>query len=171
VGDLALLARLELFEACRSLALLASGGFIERKEFVAPKVLQRQGEDFVERARTALAFYGFTMLLVMVLGGILLGIFLGLRATPEAATDGAPEGVIAASSVDPMRNALTVAQMERIRTAIELYKVRRGDYPARIERLLDLGILSQDDLHYPDYIGTYKYKPTGNTYRLSRPKR
>jgi hypothetical protein len=171
VGDLSILARLELFEVCRSLALLSSGGFIERQKVIEPKVLKAPKEDTMGKVKAALAFYSFTALLLMVLLGIILGIFLGLRSPEGEPVRPTLKGTFDAVSVDPMRNALTVAQMERISTAIEVYKARMGDYPSRVELLLELELLTQEDLHYPDYVGTYKYKPSGNTYRLSRPKR
>lgn len=171
VSDLVVLARLETFEVFRSLALLAQGGFIaaDPATLTVKPVAAVGGERSLKQSA---AFHVFTAVLLVACLAVGVGVFLKIRAQGvEETTQEQEEGVVAAATIDPWRAALTRAQLGRIRTALEVHHQRRGDYPARLEILVEEGLLSEADLSYPDYERSYTYRPKGEGYRLSQPKK
>ncbi len=173
VRDLVPLARLETFEVCRSLALLIHGEIIAPHKEAEPEPVAAQPPSKAasgEKIREAAAFHGFTAFLVIAV--LAAGLWIFLSAREKSTQEGQPEGgAQAAAVVDPMRDALTRGQIGRISAALEVYRRQRGDYPPRLEVLVEVRLLSEGDLKAPDYEGIYKYRPTGETYRLSRPKK
>jgi hypothetical protein len=41
------------------------------------------------------------------------------------------------------------AQMSRIQAAIQVYQLEKGEAPAQLDALVDVGLLAREDLHYP----------------------
>ncbi len=170
VGDLVMLARLETFEVCRSLAILTHGGFVamdERSAAATGPTLKGQ-ETNEERLKKAAAFHSFTVVLVVACLAVGVGIFLSMRQSAQN-EENKPSGI--SVSNDSWREALTMAQVERIHVALEVYRQRTGDYPVRLGVLVDEKLLEDGDLHYPDYERPYRIKLNGESYRLIRPKK
>ncbi len=158
---LGFLTRLESFEIYRSLALLMHAGVIAQQ-----KKTTRTNRTHGAGVQRGLVFHGFTAVLILLL--LALGISSFLRVYETRSTQ--PTDQFAAQ-IDPWREALTQAQLQRISTALEVYRIQQGDYPPRLQVLLEEELLSPQDLVYPDYENSYTYRPEGESYILVQPKR
>ena len=59
-------------------------------------------------------------------------------------------------------------QIERLRSALEVYRVETGAYPERLDTLVDAGLARRRDLSYP-WSQEYAYRRQGDGYRLLPP--
>lgn len=158
VRELVPLARLETFEVCRSLALLAHAGVVRLHGGGAAPEAQKT----VRKVTRGLMGHVMTaLLIVLALGVGLLG-WLTLEPDPDTAS--------AVSTLDPWHEALTKSQMGRIENALGVYRARHGDYPARLGLLCEDGILEEADLTYPGFEKPYTYRSFEDRYLLVRPK-
>ncbi len=60
------------------------------------------------------------------------------------------------------------AQVERLRAALEVYRVENGAYPESLQALVDAGLVRTRDLSYP-WTTPYAYRRAGDGYRLLPP--
>ncbi len=157
VRDLVPLARLETFEVCRSLALLAHAGVVKLHGGGAGA---GAGPTRKKLTHGAMGHVATALLILMALG---LGLGTWMTATPE-------DGDRSVSTLDPWRESLTKSQMGRIQNALSVYRERHGDYPARLAVLCEDGILETRDLTYPGFERPYTYRSFEDRYLLVRPK-
>jgi hypothetical protein len=59
-------------------------------------------------------------------------------------------------------------QLERIRGALEVYRLEQGSYPPALAALVETGLLAPRDLRYP-WTQEYWYRRDGPGYRLLPP--
>ncbi len=59
------------------------------------------------------------------------------------------------------------AQLKRIATTLETFEVIHERYPARLEELVDAGLLLPSDLYYPLASNSYHYARYQQSYELS----
>ncbi len=59
-------------------------------------------------------------------------------------------------------------QAERLRAALEVYRVETGAYPAALEALVEAGLATSRDLRYP-WTGPWVYRRQGDGYLLAPP--
>jgi hypothetical protein len=159
VRDLVPLARLESFEVCRSLALLAHAGVVTlHSGGVAPGAAKEKKK----LTHGAVGHVATAFLILLALG---IGLLTWMTSAP-------PEGesARAVSTLDPWREALTKSQMGRIQNALGVYLARHGDYPPRLGLLCEDGILEEADLTYPGFEKQYTYRSFEDRYLLVRPK-
>lgn len=64
----------------------------------------------------------------------------------------------------------SVSQMSRLATALEVYRLEKGDFPESLGQLVEAGIVSSDDVHYP-WRDEYYYRREGRSYVLLPPLR
>jgi hypothetical protein len=57
------------------------------------------------------------------------------------------------------------AQLQRIKNALDLYYIEKGNYPSRLEELITVGLLQKRDLFYRRG-STYKYELKDGKYFL-----
>jgi hypothetical protein len=154
------LARLERFEVYRALAMLTQARLVALKDPGRP---QRRRSAVNARA-LGRGLVNHAMTAALMVGALLLGVavFLNLRAG---------DGDEAARDLDPWREAQTRAQIERISNALGAYRAREGDYPVSLPLLVQEGLLTQEDLTFPDFEGPYVYRLAGERFVLVRPKR
>jgi hypothetical protein len=162
VMDLVALGRLERFEVYRSLFLLTKARLIEVQD---PGEAKR-GRLNVQGLRRGVVHQGATV--GLALAALLLGVWIFL-AQREHAQKGSSE--VVAMSLDPWEEAMTQAQLQRLKNALESYAARSGDYPVRLEGLVEAGLLEQTDLTFPGFESPYVYQLKGDAYLLVRPKR
>ncbi len=163
VEKIADLSRLGEFEACKALFNLVNLGVLRP---IAPSRRSAAAEvgayarDWQQRLRQ-----GASRLLATA------AIALALAALAFAVTE-------RGAAVDPMgvqgfrdnRAEMFLArfQLERIRGALEVYRLERGQYPDALGALIDTGLLAPRDLRYP-WTEDYWYRRQGDGYRLLPP--
>ncbi len=163
VLTLAALARRERFIIYHALALLRQANLIELRDAGQsrriPQVDARKlGRGLVNHATTAL----------LIAAALLLGVWMFLENRTQPNTN---EEDLVVEELDPWQEALTQAQLQRIRNALGTYKARHGDYPVRLPLLVEEGLLANDDMTFPDFERPYVYRSTEEDFVLVRPKR
>lgn len=97
---------------------------------------------------------------VMLTGGVLAGVaFLAPRLNLHTA----PLRRSSTSQyADPAaQRVISTAQLRRIRSALELYRLERGPFPEKLAALVEVGLLSSEDLHFP-WRDSYYYRKLQN---------
>jgi hypothetical protein len=70
----------------------------------------------------------------------------------------------------PVERLQTSEHIERIEAAVEVYRVRVGEYPESLQSVVASGLLSQWALTYPSYSSSYYYQRVGESYVLHPPR-
>jgi hypothetical protein len=159
------ISRLGEFETCRALQHLLDLGYI--RAVVAEGAARRKER---KRTQTQAATIGVEFIakgLLSLAGVALLALLLrytdpdlsGLLRAPAEATLGMS---------DP-RALLGNAQLERLRQALEVYRLEKKQYPERLERLVEVGLIAAGELNYP-WGEPYHYQP-GDPPVLHQPVR
>jgi hypothetical protein len=97
---------------------------------------------------------------ILATSAVLAGLaFLAPRLNIQATT------LMTASTsqyVDPAAQRLiSTAQIRRIQAALELYRLERGPLPDQLSALVEVGLLAQEDLHFP-WRESYYYRKLQN---------
>ncbi len=150
------LSRLGEFETCKALLALVNQGYLKG---IAPSkraaaTVGEYAEGWQARVRRGASRVLATLALAAALAGLAYwadrhGIAFG-GAGGTAVRDNAAQRFLARY------------QMERLRGALEVYRLERGEYPDALGALVDAGLASPGDLRYPwsqDY--HYRRKPGG----------
>ncbi|MGC3996185.1 MAG: DUF4388 domain-containing protein [Anaeromyxobacter sp.] len=143
------LSRLGEFEACKALATLVNLGYLEA---IAPAgrahAVGVYAQDWGARLRTGALRAVATVLIAAALAGI--AYWLDER---RAAVE---RGQVAVEDLAPER-LLARHRVERFRTALEIYRVERGEYPETLDALVKAGISAPDDVRFP-WVSEYHYR-------------
>ncbi len=145
------LSRLGEFETCKALSNLVDGGFLA---LVAPSGRAKSvayGRSWKQRLRTAVTSVVSTVIIAAALAGIATWIDRG-----AAAADG-PRGVEVRDDV--ARKLATRYAVERLRAALDVYRVENGEYPERLEALVEEKIVSPREVSFP-WRSPYYYRRT-----------
>ncbi|HEY6003305.1 MAG TPA: DUF4388 domain-containing protein [Anaeromyxobacter sp.] len=150
------LSRLGEFETCKALLALVNQGYLKP---VAPSrraaaAVGAYAGDWQGRLRRGVARVVATLAVAAALASIAYwadrrGVAFGSQGS-AALRDNAAQRFLARY------------QMERLRGALEVYRLERGEYPEALPALVDAGLASPADLRYPwsqDY--HYRRKPGG----------
>jgi len=150
------LSRLGEFETCKALLALVNQGYLEP---VAPATraaaaVGAYAHDWQARLRRAAARAVATVAVAAALAGIAYwadrgGLAFGGQGGAALRDNGA-------------QRFLARYQMERLRGALEVYRLERGEYPDALAALVEAGLASGRDLRYPwseEYF--YRRKPGG----------
>lgn len=70
----------------------------------------------------------------------------------------------------PVERLQTAAHLERIEAAVEVYRVRVGQYPESLQDVVDTGLIFHWALTYPSYSTGYYYHRVGESYVLHPPR-
>lgn len=169
-------SRLGEFETCHALLTLLETGRLRASE--RPKGGPKRTASLT--ARRGGLFPGATrrswgQSILATLGQALLGmlavaaVFVILRYAEldvSVALRASPDGRI--PRIDP-RGLLATAQIERLRSALEVYRLDRGEYPTDLRMLVAAGLLADGDLRFP-FESSYPYRRLEPTrYELVRP--
>jgi hypothetical protein len=148
------LSRLGEFETCKALFNLVNLGFLKA---IAPAsrtaaAVGAYAQDWQARIRRGAARVGATLVIAAALAGI--GYWVDRRGLFDA-------GGLALRDNTAQR-FLARYQLERLRAALEVYRLERGEYPDALPRLVEVGLASGRDLAYP-WAEPYYYrrKPDG----------
>ena len=163
VEKIADLSRLGEFEACKALFNLVNLGVLRT---VAPSRRSAAAEvgayarDWQQRLRQGATRLLATAAIALALAG--LGFFVTERGHAldpsggHAFRDNRPELFVAR------------AQLERLRSALEVYRLEQGEYPEALASLVEADLLAPRDLRYP-WSQPYWYRRDGKGYRLLPP--
>lgn len=99
-----------------------------------------------------------------------VAIAVALAALSLVVLGGGPQGP---SSLHPLHDNraerfVSRYQVERLRAALEVYRVENGAYPASLDALVETGLARPRDLRYP-WSETYAYRRQGDGYLLAPP--
>ncbi len=138
------LSRLGEFETCKALQNLVNLGYLRA---LAPARSRRgavgaYARDLRYRTRTLLVRGATTGVIAVALAGLALwvdqrGVAVGHQGSLVALGD----------NVAP--RYLARYQLARLRGALDVYRVERGQYPERLEELVEVGLVSRRDLRHP----------------------
>jgi hypothetical protein len=150
------LSRLGEFETCKSLLGLVNLGYLRAVPPArgASKVVGAYAHDGWARLRAGLARVAATLAVAAALAGLALwvderGLALGAASGARPRDNGA-------------QRFLARHQVARLRGALEVYRLERGEYPERLGDLVEAGLATSRDLRYPwsqDYY--YRRRPEG----------
>jgi uncharacterized protein DUF4388/type II secretion system (T2SS) protein G len=150
------LSRLGEFETCKALLALVNQGYLRP---VAPSRRTAAGVggyalDWSARVRRGAARVVATLAMAAALAG------MAYWADRRGVAFGGPGGAVLRDNA--AQRFLARYQMERLRGALEVYRLERGKYPEALPALVEAGLASPADLRYPwsqDY--HYRRKPGG----------
>jgi BMFP domain-containing protein YqiC len=150
------LSRLGEFETCKALLALVNQGYLRT---IAPSrgaasAVGAYAQDWQARLRRGTARVLATLATAAALAGI------AYWADQRGIAFGGQSGT--ALRDNAAQRFLARYQMERLRGALEVYRLERGEYPDALGALVETGLATPGDLRYPwsqDY--HYRRKPGG----------
>jgi len=140
------------FETCKALCNLANLGHVQALMPVGQPDLPEDDVSAIDKIRGAVGRVAVSMVVLAGLVGLLLGTQLNPWAGSPSTAAGFAEGVL--------RQQMTRAQLSRIHGALDVYRLERGDVPPSLEALVDQGLLSASDVHFP-WTDRYYYRRVG----------
>jgi hypothetical protein len=147
------LSRLGEFETCKALQHLVNLGYLKPAAQAKDRgAVGAYARDWRKRLRAGAARVGATLAMAAALAG--LAAWVEARGLGFGDTRGA----------EPLRdNAaqrfLARYQLSRLRGALEVYRLERGEYPERLGALVEAGLAAERDLRYP-WNQEYHYRRT-----------
>ncbi len=148
------LSRLGEFETCKALATLCNLGYLEAR---APS--RRAGgvgayaQGWRDRLRAGAARAVATVAIAAALAGI------AWLVDERGFAWGAQAGAVPVRD-DAARRFVGRYQLERLRGALEVYRLEHGEYPPTLDALVETGVVGADDLHLP-WTARYHYRRAG----------
>ncbi len=144
------LSRLGEFETCKALANLLNRGYLA---LIAPSGRAAAVGAYAKGWKARLKAGAFHIVSTVTLAAALAGIVTWIDERALAASG--PGGVSVSDGV--ARRLLARSALERLRGALEVYRVERGEYPADLQALVEAGLVTARDLSYP-WRGRYHYR-------------
>jgi hypothetical protein len=150
------LSRLGEFETCKALLALVNLGYLKPLPPAdrAAGAVGAYAQEWGARIRRAVARTVATLAVAAALAGIAW--FADRRGLALGSERGA------AVQDNSAQRFLARYQLERLRGALEVYRLERGEYPDALGRLVEAGLASARDLRYPwsqEY--HYRRRPEG----------
>jgi hypothetical protein len=150
------LSRLGEFETCKALLNLVNLGYLRPIPPAnrAAAAVGAYAQDWQARIRRGAARVLATLAVATALAGI--AYWVDRHGLAFGAQDGA------ALRDNTAQRFLARTQMERLRGALEVYRLERGEYPSGLAQLVEAGLASGRDLSYPwsqEYY--YRRRPEG----------
>lgn len=136
------LSRLGEFETCKALANLVNRGYLA---LLAPAGRAAAVGAYAQSWKARLRAGAFRLVSTVVIAAALAGLATWIDERALAASG--PGGV--AIRDDAPRRLLGRYALERLRAALEIYRVERGEYPPSLSDLVEAGLLSRRELRYP----------------------
>ena len=150
------LSRLGEFETCKALLALLNLGYLGSVEPVRRSAAQAMARSWRDRLRRGAAGLAATAAIAALLAAIAAAISArGLTAAPGLRDD-------------TVQRFLSRYQVGRLRGALEVYRLEKGDYPAHLADLVEAGLAEGRDLRYP-WAEPWHYRRNGPGYVLLPP--
>jgi Domain of unknown function (DUF4388) len=151
------------FETCKALLNLANLGHIVALMPVGEPDLPEDEVALGDRVRGALGRLAVSMVVLAGIVGVLLGTQLNPWVVRSSTGAGFAGGVL--------RQQITRAQVSRIAGALAVYRLERGEVPASLQTLVEQGLLSPSDVHFPWAEGYYYRRVSPQEFILLPPLR
>ena len=157
------LSRIGEFEACKALYNLANLGYLKP---IAPAnraaaAVGAYAQDWQARVVRGLTRVVATVVIAAALAGI--GYWVDRRGLLLGTAGGA------ALRDNTAQRFLARYQLERLREALEVYRLEHGEYPDALARLVEAGLASRRDLSYPWAEAYYYRRKDGGRFVLLPP--
>jgi len=136
------LSRLGEFETCKALANLVNRGYLA---LLAPASRARAVGAYAKSWKARLKSGAFRLVSTVAIAAALAGIATWIDERALAASG--PGGV--AVQDDVPRRLLARYAMERLRGALETYRMERGEYPTDLGTLVEEKLVSRRELSFP----------------------
>jgi hypothetical protein len=150
------------FETCKALSNLVTLGYLRARHPSG----RLPAVGATRPLRRAAGMLGRLALSILVLGT------LGLVASRVLGRDAGLTRSPASSFADPAtQRQVSRAQQARIEAALEVFRLERGALPAGLGELVQAGLLSESDLHYPWQEPFHYRRLTGPEFILLPPLR
>ncbi|HEY7726221.1 MAG TPA: DUF4388 domain-containing protein [Anaeromyxobacteraceae bacterium] len=150
------LSRLGEFETCKALLTLVNIGHLRAVPPARRSVAEEYARNWRDRVRRGAA----GLLATLAIGALLALIAWAIGERGVAPPPGLRDNTA--------RRFLARYQIGRLRGALEVYRLERGDYPDRLADLVDAGLADGRDLAYP-WASVYDYRRTDAGYLLLPP--
>jgi len=156
------LSRLGEFETCKALANLVNRGYLA---LLAPARRASAVGAYASTFSARLRAGAFRLLSTVAIAAALAGIatWFDERALASSGPGGVPVRDEAA------KRLLARYSAERLRGALEVYRMERGEYPPQLSALVDAGLLSRRDLQFPYRAPYYYRRGAGDRFLLLPP--
>jgi hypothetical protein len=148
-------SRLGEFETSKALLTLANLGYLRPVEPPRHSTASQLAHDWRARGRRWASVLAATVALAAVLAGLAQAIS-SRGLAPPGLRDNTGQRILARY------------QLGRLRGALEVYRLERGEYPERLGDLLGVGLADDRDLTYP-WRAPYHYRRTAGGYVLLPP--
>jgi hypothetical protein len=137
------LSRLGEFETCKALLNLVNHGYLRplAPASRAAAAVGAYAQDWQARIRRGALRVVATLVMAAALATI------GYWVDRRGVFDGGAGGTAVRDST--AQRFLARYQLERLRGALEVYRLERGEYPDTLARLVDAGLAASRDLRYP----------------------
>jgi hypothetical protein len=156
------LSRLGDFETCKALANLVNRGYLS---LVAPSRRARAAGAYPRGWKSRLRAGASRLVMTVVIAAALAGLATWIDERALAASGAG--GVAVEDSVP--RRLLARYSLERLRGALETYRMERGEYPADLAALVDAGLVSRRDIRFPWRNEYYYRRRSGGGFVLLAP--
>jgi len=143
------LSRMGEFETSKALMTLVSAGFLRA---IPPARGTRTGRKRVGPSRASVFLKGLGGQVLTL--AVIVGLAGGLLVAGQQLSASSTQRYLQPRSAESL---LRVAQVERLRTAIEVHFAEKGVYPESLEQLVEEGLLFERDLSYP-FAQRYYYR-------------
>ncbi len=170
VSRLVELSRLGEFETCKALFNLLEMGILKRAELsrrqavLGPRDTVSVG--FFADARTWAGGILSSALLAAI--AVLAGVGAGRWAVNLTGRDNPFELEGEPVNEHAAERLLMPAQLDRLKSALEIYALERGEYPESLSRLLEANLAAPADLRYP-WHDPYVYRRTESGFQILPP--
>ncbi|MBL8954938.1 MAG: DUF4388 domain-containing protein [Myxococcaceae bacterium] len=151
------------FDTCKALCNLVNLEYLRGVPGTGKGMELDRDDTFLERAFAVLGRVVVALLMAGAVG------FLAVKAD----LGGLKLGSASASTYsDPAaQRFISRQQMTRIESALALYRLEKGELPEKLEALVDVGLLSLDDLRYPWRDGYFYRRNEAGSFVLLPPLR
>jgi len=146
------LSRLGEFETCKALLNLVNLGYLKPSAAVRDRAgaVGAYARDWQHRVKAGAVRVAATLAIAAALAGLAAwvdarGLGFGDHRGAEALHDNSAQRFLARY------------QLSRLRAALEVYRLERGEYPQQLRELVDAGLATDRDLRYP-WSQSYHYR-------------
>jgi hypothetical protein len=146
------LSRLGEFETCKALANLVNRGYLA---LLAPAGRASSVGAYAQGWKVRFRAGAFRLASTIVIAAALAGLATWIDERALAASG--PGGVAVQDGA--ARRLLSRYSVERLRAALETYRMERGEYPAGLSDLVEGGLVARRELRFP-WRGEYYYRRT-----------